>query len=232
MTRTCIFLLALGAGARAAGADPTNLPPVIVTASRGAEPVNRVAASTEARSATALEEAQTRTLPETLNRTTGVMVQKTSYGQGSPYIRGFTGFRTLMLVDGIRLNTPVFREGANQYWNTVDLASLDTVELLKGPGSALYGSDAVGGTVQAFTRMPEYAPDGGEVWGGRLAARVASAERSVTGRAEGEYGTDLWAGLFGMTYKKFGDLEGGRRTGRQRRTGYRELDLDAKVRLN
>jgi len=232
MTRTCIVLLALGAVARAAGADPTNLPPVIVTASRGAEPVNRVAASTEARSATALEEAQTRTLPEALNRTTGVMVQKTSYGQGSPYIRGFTGFRTLMLVDGIRLNTPVFREGANQYWNTVDLASLDTVELLKGPGSALYGSDAVGGTVQAFTRMPEYAPDGGEVWGGRLATRVASAERSVTGRAEGEYGTDLWAGLFGMTYKKFGDLEGGRRTGRQRRTGYRELDIDAKVRVN
>ncbi|HQL52010.1 MAG TPA: TonB-dependent receptor [Kiritimatiellia bacterium] len=232
MTRTCIVLLALGAVARAAGADPTNLPPIIVTASRGAEPVTKVAASTDTHSATALGEAQTRTLPEALNRTTGVMVQKTSYGQGSPYIRGFTGFRTLMLVDGIRLNTPVFREGANQYWNTVDLASLDTVELLKGPGSALYGSDAIGGTVQAFTRMPEYAPDCGEVWGGRLATRVASAERSVTGRAEGEYGTDLWAGLFGMTYKKFGDLEGGRRTGRQRRTGYRELDLDAKVRLN
>ncbi|RXL49136.1 TonB-dependent receptor, partial [Citrobacter sp. AAK_AS5] len=77
-----------------------------------------------------------------------------------------------------------------QYWNTVDLFSLDSVELLKGPGSSLYGSDAVGGTVQAVTRWPPYAPEGGgDGWGGRRAARVASAERSVTSRAEGEYGS-------------------------------------------
>jgi hemoglobin/transferrin/lactoferrin receptor protein len=208
------------------------MPPVVVTASRIAEPVNRAAASTDAMSAENLRESQTRTVPEAFDRTTGVMVQKTSYGQGSPYIRGFTGFRTLMLVDGIRLNTPVFREGANQYWNTVDNYSLQSVELLKGPGSALYGSDAIGGTAQVFTRMPEYAPEGGgDVWGGRLAARVASAERSVMSRAEGEYGSDQWAGLFGVTYKDFGDLEGGKHVGRQEKTGYEEMDFDAKVRV-
>ena len=212
--------------------EVTNLPPLVVTASRVAEPVNAVAASAERYSADSLRESQTRTLPEALETTTGVMVQKTSYGQGSPYIRGFTGFRTLMLVDGIRLNSPVFRDGANQYWNTVDLFSLDSIELLKGPGSSLYGSDAVGGTVQAFTRLPSYAPEGGgDVWGGRLAARVASAERSVTSRAEGEYGSEQWAGLFGVTRKDFGDLEGGKHVGRQRKTGYDELDFDAKVRL-
>ena len=171
-------------------------------------------------------------MPEALSRTTGVMGQKTSNGQGSPYIRGFTGFRTLMLVDGIRLNSPVFREGANQYWNTVDSYSLDSMELLKGAGSTLYGSDAVGGTLQAFTRMPEYAPEGGEdVWCSRLAARVASAERSVSGRAEGGYGSQQWAGLFGVTYKDFGDLEGGKHVGRQEKTGYHEMDYDAKVRV-
>ena len=214
-------------------AEPaTNIPPVVVTASRVAEPVDKVAASAERITSGNLFESQTRTLPESLDEVTGVMVQKTSYGQGSPYIRGFTGFRTLMLVDGIRLNSPAFRDGANQYWGTVDSFSLGSVELLKGPGSSLYGSDAVGGTVQAFTRMPEFAPEGGEdVWGGRLAARVASAERAVTGRAEGEYGSQQWAGLFGVTYKSFGDLEGGKHVGRQRKTGYEELDIDAKVRL-
>jgi len=210
----------------------TNLPPVIVTASRVAEPVDRLAASAVKMTAAELHEKQKRTVPEALDMTPGVMVQKTSYGQGSPYIRGFTGFRTLMLVDGVRLNSPVFREGANQYWNTVDSFSLDSLELLKGPGSVLYGSDAVGGTVQAFTRLPEYAPEGGgDVWGGRLAARVASAERSVTGRAEGEYGTEQWAGLFGVTGKTFGDLEGGKHVGRQHKTGYEEWDYDAKARI-
>ncbi len=210
----------------------TSLPPVMVTASRVSEPVDRVGASAVRIPAETLREEQRRTLPEALGMTPGVMVQKTSYGQGSPYIRGFTGFRTLMLVDGIRLNSPVFREGANQYWNTVDSFSLDAMELLKGPGSVLYGSDAVGGTVQAFTRMPEYAPEGGgEVWGGRLAARAASAERSFTGRSEGFYGSEQWAGLFGVTAKTFGDLQGGRDVGRQRKTGYREWDYDAKARL-
>ena len=210
----------------------TNLPPVVVTASRFAEPINTIAASAETFSAAALREAQIRTLPEAFDMTTGVLVQKTSYGQGSPFIRGFTGFRTLLLVDGIRLNSPVFRDGANQYWNTVDSTSLGSVELLKGPGSALYGSDAVGGTVQAFTRQPEYAPEGGsDVWGGRLAARVASAEHAMTSRSEGEYGTTQWAGLFGVTYKDFGDLEGGKHVGRQRKTGYEEMDFDAKVRI-
>ncbi len=231
--RTLLILIGVTGVASLLGArDMTNLPPVVVTASRVAEPLDSAAASVTKISAGELFENQTRTLPEALDMTPGVMVQKTSNGQGSPYIRGFTGFRTLLLVDGIRLNSPVFREGANQYWNTVDSYSLDSLELLKGPGSVLYGSDAVGGTLQAFTRMPEYAPEGGgDVWGGRLAARVASAERSVTGRAEGEYGSDQWAGLFGVTYKDFGDLEGGKHVGRQDKTGYNETDYDAKVRI-
>jgi hemoglobin/transferrin/lactoferrin receptor protein len=79
------------------------------------------------------------------------MLQKTSYGQGSPFLRGFTGFRTLLMVDGVRLNNAVFREGPNQYWNTVDPWSVDRYEVVLGPASVLYGSDAVGGAVNALT---------------------------------------------------------------------------------
>ena len=83
-----------------------------------------------------------RTVPESLREVSGVMVQKTSHGQGSPYMRGFTGFRTLFLVDGIRLNNSVFRDGPNQYASTVDNLSLAGTELIRGPASVLYGSDA------------------------------------------------------------------------------------------
>ncbi|HRV81833.1 MAG TPA: Plug domain-containing protein, partial [Planctomycetota bacterium] len=95
-----------------------------------------------------------RTLPEALRDVPQVMVQETSYGQGSPYLRGFTGFGTVLLVDGVRLNNSVFRAGPNQYWNTVDITSLDRLEVELGPNSPLYGSDALGGVVRAFTRSP------------------------------------------------------------------------------
>ena len=204
--------------------------PLVVTASRVAEPLNKVAASAEKISDQQLHEEQARTFPEALDRMSGVMVQKTSYGQGSPYIRGFTGFRTLAMVDGIRLNSPVFRDGPNQYWSTVDSLALDSVEVLKGAGSTLYGSDAIGGTVQAFTRMPEYTEEG-DSWGGRLYARGSSAERSAMTRTEGEYATDQWAGIVGASYKYFGDLQGGHAVGRQEKTGYDEFDYDMKFRI-
>ena len=72
-----------------------------------------------------LQERQIRTTPELFREVPGVMVQKTAHGQGSPFIRGFTGFRNLFLIDGVRLNNSVFRTGPNQYWNTVYSGSLD-----------------------------------------------------------------------------------------------------------
>lgn len=92
-----------------------------------------------------------RSTPEALKGVPSVLVQKTSYGQGSPYLRGFTGFRTLFMIDGVRLNNSVFRDGPNQYWNTVDPLSIRAYELVMGPASVLYGSDAIGGAMNALT---------------------------------------------------------------------------------
>ena len=223
-------VLAVGLGANAEE-KVVEMAPIVVTASRIPEPINETASSVEQITGEDLFERQDRTLPEALSIVPGVLVQKTSYGQGSPYIRGFTGFHTLLLVDGIRLNSPVFRSGPNQYWNTVDSFSLSHLELLKGPGAVLYGSDAVGGTLQVFSTLPEFAAPGEKAWGGRLAGRAASAERSVIGRAETAYATEHYAAQVGVTAKSFGDLEGGRHVGRQKKTGYDELNFDAKLRL-
>lgn len=165
-----------------------------------------------------------RSTPEALAEIPGVLMQKTSQSQTSPFIRGFTGFRTLMLVDGIRLNNSVFRDGPNEYWSTVDNYSLDRLELVKGPSSVLYGSDAIGGTVNAVTKSP-YTWGSGLQAGGLTFARLASADSSYTIHPEisATYNNDLGVLLTG-TYKDFGDLRGGRNTGEQENTGYSEWD--------
>ncbi|WP_372370806.1 TonB-dependent receptor plug domain-containing protein [Candidatus Uabimicrobium sp. HlEnr_7] len=170
-----------------------------------------------------------RTLPEALKETPGVMVQKTAHGQGSPFIRGFTGFRTLLLIDGVRLNNSIFREGPNQYWNTVDFLAIKSLEVVKGPGSLIYGSDAVGGVVNAITRERErYSDD--SLLNTRLYYRYSSGERSHVTRAEvsGNYGYDFgFTG--GIFYKRFGDLIAGGDTNELEKTGYDERGGDFKL---
>lgn len=170
-----------------------------------------------------------RTVPEALREVPGVLVQKTSHGQGSPYIRGFTGFRTLFMIDGIRLNNAVFRDGPNQYWNTVDPFTIQRLEVVKGTGSVLYGSDAIGGTVNALTRA--FDPTGlDRPWQARLYYRYAGAEHAHVGRGEigGASGGNVR--LFaGASWKDFGDVRGGREVGLQPKTGYDEVDGDVKI---
>jgi hemoglobin/transferrin/lactoferrin receptor protein len=195
----------------------------VVTATRRDEDPLEVPFAIESVEAATIRDRGYRTVPQALRDLPGVMVQETSFGQGSPYIRGFTGFRNLFLIDGIRLNNSVFREGPNQYWNTVDPFSIERLEVLKGPSSVLYGSDAIGGTVNAVTRSPYGL-------GGLLHYRYASAEDSHIGRAEVSlaHGDSLGL-LLGATGKLFGDVEGGADTGEQPNTGYDEYDADAKL---
>jgi hemoglobin/transferrin/lactoferrin receptor protein len=209
---------------------PVVLKKVVVTATRTEkEPFDVPAIADVLDRRDLMNRQMVRTVPEALKEVPGVMVQKTSHGQGSPHLRGFTGFRTLMLIDGIRLNNSVFRDGPNQYWNTVDPYSIDRLEVVKGPGSVLYGSDAVGGTVHALTAA-RGAYESGFHWDRRLFYRYASAERSHIGRAEASGNLDDRLGfLVGFTGKDFGDLDGGRDVGRQRKTGYREWDADLKL---
>ena len=173
-----------------------------------------------------------RTLPEALAEVPGVLVQKTGRGQGSPYLRGFTGFRTLLLVDGIRLNHAAMRSGPNQYWGTVDPLTLDRIEVFKGPASVLYGSDAIGGTVNAISRSPVVldSPYYRSEDGSRFYLRHSSAERSHTSRYETNFAvTRNSAALLGLTSRNFGNLQAGGATGSLPGTGYDEFDGDAKM---
>lgn len=90
-----------------------------------------------------------------LQNEVGVLLQRTAAGQASPFIRGLTGQQVLILVDGIRLNNSIFRRGPNQYFNTLDPGMIDHIEVLRGQGSVLWGSDAIGGAINIVTRGAE-----------------------------------------------------------------------------
>lgn len=172
---------------------------------------------------------QARSIPEALSEVPGVMVQKTGHARGCPYIRGFPGYRNLFLIDGIRLNNSVFRDGPNQYWGSIDSLIAERLELVAGPSSVLYGSDAIGGTVQLITReRAGYEQDFG--LNGRAHYRFGGAESSHTGRLElqGNKGKRLGF-LFGASLKKYGELRAGAGTGVMPKTGYGQQSLDLKL---
>ncbi|MFI5403148.1 MAG: TonB-dependent receptor [Planctomycetota bacterium] len=208
---------------------PLPLDKVVVTATREEERQIDVPYTTAEVDAETVERRSYRSTPQVLRNTPGVMVQETSPGQGSPFLRGFTGFRTLFLIDGIRLNNSTFREGPNQYWATVDPLSVARFDIVMGPSSVLYGSDAIGGTVQAITKTP-YGYGPGWTAAGLFYTRFASAEDSATGRIEGSIGRDGKTGLLaGFTGRTYGDMVAGQPMGEQPNTGYDEWAADAKL---
>jgi len=210
-----------------------DLEEIVVTASRREEKALEIPATVNVQGMIELQEIrQVRTIPEAMREISGVMVQKTGHGQGSPYIRGFTGLRTLFLVDGIRLNNSTFREGPNQYWNTVDPFSVSRLELVKGPSSVLYGSDAIGGTVNAISKAYGYDIPAEEGLRNRVILRGASAERSLVVRPEADYSRGALSIHGGISLKSFGDLEAGGATGRQPKTGYDEQDADLAIKYD
>jgi len=169
---------------------------------------------------------QLRSAPEALMLMPGVFVQKTNHGGGSPFLRGLTGNQTLLLIDGIRLSNATVRYGPNQYFNTLDVFSLSKIEVLRGSGSVQYGSDALGGTIQAFSKDAEIRAK--PEWGGTLVTRLATHGMEQSLHAEAQYGGAKAAMRGGFTWRNFGDIVGGDTTGRQSPNGYNELDFDVK----
>ncbi|MCB9878186.1 MAG: TonB-dependent receptor [Planctomycetes bacterium] len=174
-----------------------------------------------------------RTLPEALAQVPGVMVQKTTHGHGSPYIRGFTGRYNLLLIDGVRLPSAIFRNGSVQYWNTVDAFMLDHLEVVKSQGSVLFGSDAVGGTVNLVSKSSAFREreSGRAFWHGAALYRFDSNGGSHTGRLESEVGEGgRWGLHLGVTYRDFGDVRD-RVLHEMEHTGYDEFDYDGRFDL-
>lgn len=211
-----------------AGLDLADL--LAVRAVTGARHDQRVIDSPRAITIITAEEIRKRNYRNTaaaLFEAAGVFVQQTNDGSGSPIIRGFVGNQILVLVDGIRLNNGTYRLGPNQYLNTIDVQSIDRIEIVRGAGSVLYGSDALGGVVNIITRPATVSETA--TLTSRVFTRLSSANHGMTGRAEvaGNKGSLAFVG--GATAEDFSQLRGGGGIGLQPQTGYSAQDADAKL---
>ncbi len=211
-------------------AETLLLPDTVVTASRIGEDSLESMSSLGVVTAEQFREQGFRTVPEALANTPGVMVQKTTHGHGSPFIRGFTGRQNLLLVDGVRINNSTYRSGPVQYWNTVDGFSMDRLELVRSQGSVQYGSDALGGTMNILTADTGYlAADPGWFQQGSAQYRFDTNSSSHVGRLQTRFGDGKnWGASLGLTGKNFGDIRDSG-VGRMKNTGYPEQNLDLKV---
>jgi hemoglobin/transferrin/lactoferrin receptor protein len=130
---------------------------ITITAQRGSVvSAEDSPASTKGRDIASFREKPVPTTGHLLENTAGVLLQQTGSSQISPFLRGFTGYHVLNLIDGVRFNNSTFRSGPNQYLAFTDPSQMQRIETYLGPASSEYGSDSLGGAIQIFTRESRF----------------------------------------------------------------------------
>lgn len=145
-----------------------------------------------------------------------VFVQKSQQGGSSPVIRGFEASRVLLMVDGVRMNNAIYRSGHLQNIITVDNTILDRMEVIYGPSSTLYGSDALGGVVSMYSKNPILSQSHKTSVSGNALVRYASATQEARGHVDFNLASKQWASFTSITYGVFGDVV----QGKQRQSAY------------
>ncbi|WP_321825884.1 TonB-dependent receptor [Maribacter dokdonensis] len=138
-----------------------------------------------------------------------VFVQKSQLGGGSPMIRGFATNRLLLSVDGVRMNNAIFRGGNVQNVISIDPYTIKNTEVIFGPGSVIYGSDAIGGVMNFYTNKPMLSENDSLLVSGKANYRFSSANNENTVHADVNLGMKKWASFTSMTYNNFQDLRMG-----------------------
>lgn len=236
--------------------SPVSLEQVVVTANRWSQSSREVPAKVTVISAKDIAFQNPQTAADLLSISGEVFIQKSQQGGGSPMIRGFSTNRLLISVDGVRMNTAIFRSGNLQNVISLDPFAIASTEVLFGPGSVMYGSDAIAGVMSFRTLTPELATGAKSVVSGSAVGRYSSANSERTGHVDVNIGWKKWALLTSLSHNTFGDLQMGTHGPNeylrpeyvervenedrvvinpnprvQRPTGYSQLNLTQKVRF-
>ncbi len=183
---------------------------VVISASKFEEKREDVPQQIQVIGARELKFMNVQTSADVLQQTGTVLVQKSQQGGGSPVIRGFEANKVLLVIDGVRMNNAIYRAGHLQNVLTLDNTILEKTEIVFGPGSVVYGSDALGGVMHFHTRNPVLADSGGKTMVHANAfARYATANTEKTIHADVSLGWQSFGSLTSITVSDFGDLRQG-----------------------
>lgn len=188
---------------------PISLDQVVVTANRWNQSRRDIPAKITTISAKDVAFQNPQTAADLLGMSGEVFIQKSQQGGGSPMIRGFSTNRLLITVDGVRMNTAIFRSGNLQNVISLDPFAISNTEVLFGPGSVMYGSDAIAGVMSFYTLTPKLSTSAKTLISGSAVGRYSSANGELTGHVDVNVGWQKWAIATSISHNNFGDLRMG-----------------------
>lgn len=182
---------------------------VVMSVSKWEQQKKNVPQKIETLGARQIEFTTPQTSADLLQNSGKIFVQKSQLGGGSPMIRGFATNRVLLSVDGVRMNNAIFRGGNLQNVISIDPFTIKKTEITFGPGSVIYGSDAIGGVMSFYTMNPHFSYTDSLAFSGNASMRYASANNENTAHIDFNLGKRNWASYTSFTYNNFDDLKMG-----------------------
>ncbi len=182
---------------------------VVIAANRWEQNLREVSSRVTKVGAQQIQFQNPQTAADLLGLSNQVFIQKSQLGGGSPMIRGFATNRVLLVVDGVRMNNAIFRSGNLQNVISLDANAIEETEVIFGPGSVMYGSDAIGGVMDFHTLNPRFSTDDKVKLTGNAFSRYSSANEERTGHLDFTVGLKKWAFTTSITKGFYGDLRMG-----------------------
>lgn len=192
-------------------ADPVKLDEIVVSLNRWEQSKDETPFTVKAIQADEVLRYNPQTAADLVRQKGGVFIQKSQMGGGSPMIRGFSANRLLIVIDGVRLNNAIYRNGNLHNIISLDAAGTSSAEIIFGPGSVIYGSDALGGVMSFNALKPKLTTTAVYEHSGKVLTRFSSANFEKTVNATYNFGSKKWAAVVNATFTDFDDLRMGSR---------------------
>ena len=196
-----------------------NLDGVILSVARSISKKNKIAEKVNIIDSKKIQKSIIQTGADVLELSPGIRVQKSQGGGGSPVIRGFEANRVLLVIDGVRMNNAIYRSGHLQNAITIAPHNLERVEIVFGPSSVGYGSDALGGVIHYYTKTPDINSDIKNK--NEFHSDFNSANFSTVNNITSNWSFEKWGSITSVSFSNFGDI----RMGRNNSHGYNEWGL-------